>query len=143
MITNNQTICYLSAIAIAMALSVLALVKDILALLTFAPAARDYPQIAVMVKVETTQYSTTSVESSESTAVTVCWGGKRSRLFELESEIACSSLKKIISRSGHKERVRSMHGPSFYQPVVPRRWWEGDTTIRTSLCVTSHNPQRL
>ncbi|KAK0501638.1 hypothetical protein EDD18DRAFT_1347711 [Armillaria luteobubalina] len=62
----------------AMALSVLALVKDFLALLTFkAPAAREYPRIAVMVKVETTQYSTTSVESSESTSVTVCWGGAR------------------------------------------------------------------
>ncbi|KAK0489269.1 hypothetical protein IW261DRAFT_1557750 [Armillaria novae-zelandiae] len=77
MITNNETTCYLSAIAIAMALSVLALVKDILARLTFAPAAREYPYIAVMVKVETTQYSTTSVESSESTSVTVCWGGAR------------------------------------------------------------------
>ncbi|KAK0214876.1 hypothetical protein IW262DRAFT_1465660 [Armillaria fumosa] len=77
MTTNNQITCYLCAIAIAMALFVLALVKDILALFTFAPAAREYPHIAVMVKVETTQYSMTTVESLESTSVTVCWGGAR------------------------------------------------------------------
>ncbi|PBK69137.1 hypothetical protein ARMSODRAFT_1085015 [Armillaria solidipes] len=66
MITNSQfiqTTSYLFAIAIAMAVSVLAFVKDILSLLTFrAPSttAPEYPRIAVTIKVEvvTTQYST-------------------------------------------------------------------------------------
>ncbi|KAK0239248.1 hypothetical protein EDD85DRAFT_951459 [Armillaria nabsnona] len=107
MITNNQTTCYLSAIAIAMTLSVLALVKDILALLTSAPAAREYPHLAVMVKVETTQYSTTSVEPSVSTSVTLV--------------LNYSSLKEVISRSEHKEHVRSVHGPLSYQ-LAARNW---------------------
>ncbi|SJL04166.1 uncharacterized protein ARMOST_07526 [Armillaria ostoyae] len=88
MITNNQfiqTTSYLFAIAIAMALSVLALVRDILALLTFSALfpAHEYPHIAVTVKVEITQYSTTSIEpsvSSDSTLITVsseCYSGAR------------------------------------------------------------------
>ncbi|KAK0202487.1 hypothetical protein DFS33DRAFT_1384840 [Desarmillaria ectypa] len=91
MITNNQliqTTGYLFAIALAMALSVLAFVKDILALLTFSAsstAAPEYPHIAVAVKVEvvTTQYSTiesSSSMSSDSTFVEVtstCYSGSR------------------------------------------------------------------
>ncbi|KAK0202490.1 hypothetical protein DFS33DRAFT_1340559 [Desarmillaria ectypa] len=99
MITNNQliqTTGYLFAIALAMALSVLAFVKDILALLTFSAsstAAPEYPHIAITVKVEvvTTQYSTIESSSSvlsDSTLVEVSSGcyigvgvGKRSCLF--------------------------------------------------------------
>ncbi|KAK0202477.1 hypothetical protein DFS33DRAFT_904067 [Desarmillaria ectypa] len=99
MIFNNQliqTTGYLFAIALAMALSVLAFVKDILALLTFSASftsAPEYPRIAITVKVEvvTTQYSTiesSSSVSSDSTFVEVsseCYigagAGKRSCLF--------------------------------------------------------------
>ncbi|KAK0214884.1 hypothetical protein IW262DRAFT_249074 [Armillaria fumosa] len=98
MITNNQfiqTTSYLFAIAIAMALSVLAFVKDTLALLTFRAsiAAPEYPRIAVTVQVEvvTTHYSTSEPSScvtyDSSTMVKVsseCYSnaraGKRNRL---------------------------------------------------------------
>ncbi|KAK0438009.1 hypothetical protein EV421DRAFT_2037933 [Armillaria borealis] len=88
MITNNQfiqTISYLFAIAIAMALSVLVFAKDILALLPFrvqSTAAPEYPHITVTVKVEV-QYSTietSSLVSSDSTFVKVsseCYSGPR------------------------------------------------------------------
>ncbi|KAK0239237.1 hypothetical protein EDD85DRAFT_829517 [Armillaria nabsnona] len=94
--TNNQsiqTISYLFAIAIAMALSVSVFAKDILALLPFcAPstAAPECPRITVAVKVEV-QYSMiepSSLVSSDSTFFKVsseCYSGprigKRSCLF--------------------------------------------------------------
>lgn len=99
MINNNQLIQaagFLFAIAIAMALSVLAFVKDILALLSFrasSTVAPEYPRIVVTVKVDvvTTQNSTIeplSSVSSDSTFVQVsseCYsgarGGKRSCFF--------------------------------------------------------------
>ncbi|KAK0466867.1 uncharacterized protein EV420DRAFT_1635907 [Desarmillaria tabescens] len=91
MISNNQliqTIGYLFAVVIAIALSVTVFVKDILALMTFrvSPSVTpEYPRIAVMVKVEvtTTQYSTiepSSLVSSDSTLVEVssqCYSGSR------------------------------------------------------------------
>ncbi|KAK0239251.1 hypothetical protein EDD85DRAFT_951462 [Armillaria nabsnona] len=97
MITNNQfiqTTSYLFAIAIAMALSVLVFVKDILALLTFrasSTAAPECPRIAVTVKVEvvTTQYST--IEPSS------CVTYDSSTLVKLSSE--CYSNARVGKRN--------------------------------------------
>ncbi|KAK0466878.1 uncharacterized protein EV420DRAFT_1635916 [Desarmillaria tabescens] len=90
MITNNQliqTTSYLFAIAIAMVLSVMVFVKDILALITFrtsCTAVPEYPRIPVAVKVEvvTTQYSTVEPSSSfsDSTLIEISserYGGAR------------------------------------------------------------------
>ncbi|PBK99827.1 hypothetical protein ARMGADRAFT_1025939 [Armillaria gallica] len=136
MITNSQTTCYLSAIAIAMTLSVLALVKDILALLTFAPAAREYPHIAVVVKVETTHSSTTSVEPSVSTSVTVCWGGTRAGKHSCLKKT--TRIGKRSSRSEHKEHVRSVHGPLSYQSAAPSWPIEENTACLTSKMAYMH-----
>ncbi|KAK0188560.1 hypothetical protein F5146DRAFT_671407 [Armillaria mellea] len=98
MITNNQfiqTTSYFFAIAIAMALSVLAFVKDILALLTTfrasSTASPEYPRIAVTVKVEvvTTQYSTSEPSS--------CVTYNSSTLVKLSSE--CYSNTRVGKRN--------------------------------------------
>ncbi|KAK0489272.1 hypothetical protein IW261DRAFT_1641210 [Armillaria novae-zelandiae] len=100
MITNTQfiqTTSYLFAIAIAMALSVLAFVKDTLTLLTFraSTAAPEYPRIAVTVKVEvvTTQYSMSEPSS--------CVTYDSSTMVKLSSE--CYSN----ARPGKRNRVWS------------------------------------
>ncbi|KAG7445088.1 uncharacterized protein BT62DRAFT_920837 [Guyanagaster necrorhizus] len=125
MINNNQLIQaagFLFAIAIAMALSVLAFVKDILALLSFrasSTVAPEYPRIVVTVKVDvvTTQNSTIeplSSVSSDSTFVQVsseCYsgarGGKRSCLKEI---IPTAQTRKAIN-----DALRSTHGPWTYR----------------------------